>query len=82
MAKINVSAARENFSAAIDTARTEAVIFERYGQASAVLVSPEQYEKMMDALEEAEDVDAFDAAMAEEGESIPWAQVKTDLGWA
>jgi antitoxin Phd len=35
----------------------------------------------MDALEDAEDVAAFDEAMAEEGESIPWDQVKVDLGW-
>jgi antitoxin Phd len=32
-------------------------------------------------LEDAEDVTAFDEAMAEEGENIPWAQVKADLGW-
>ena len=44
-------------------------------------MSPEQYERMMDALEDAEDVAAFDAAMAEEGPNIPWAQVKSDLGW-
>ena len=36
----------------------------------------------MDALEEVEDVAAFDAAMAEEGENIPWDQVKADLVWA
>jgi len=33
------------------------------------------------ALEEVEDVAAFDASMAEEGPNIPWAQVKADLGW-
>jgi len=32
------------------------------------------------ALEDAEDVAAFDAAMAEEGRNIPWDQVKADLG--
>lgn len=78
---MNISAARENLQAAVEAARTEAVILERYGKPAAVLVSPEQYEKMLDALEEAEDVAAFDAAMAEEGENIPWAQVKADLGW-
>ena len=81
MATMNISAARENLQAAVEAARTEAVILERYGKPAAVLVSPEQYEKMLDALEEAEDVAAFDAAMAEEGENIPWAQVKADLGW-
>jgi len=46
-----------------------------------VLVSPERYEQLMTALEDAEDVAAFDAAMAEEAPNIPWEQVKADLGW-
>jgi antitoxin Phd len=33
------------------------------------------------ALTRAEDVEAFDASLAEEGPSIPWEQVKADLGW-
>mgnify|MGYP006054963117 FL=1 len=36
---------------------------------------------MMDALEDAEDVAAFDSAMEEEGPNIPWEEVKADLGW-
>jgi len=54
---------------------------ERYGRPAAVLVSPERYEELMDAIEDAEDVAAFDAAMAEDGANIPWEQVKADLGW-
>ncbi len=81
MATMNISAAREKLLVAVETARTEAVFLERYGRPAAVLISPEQYEKMMDALEDAEDVAAFDAAMAEEGPNIPWDQVKSDLGW-
>ena len=81
MATMSVSSAREKLPDAMHTARTEAVILERYGRPAAVLVSPEQYEKMMDAVEVADDVDAFDAAMAEEGENIPWDQVKADRGW-
>ena len=46
-----------------------------------MLISPERYEVLMAALEDAEDVLAFIAAMAEEGDSIPWKQVKVDLGW-
>jgi PHD/YefM family antitoxin component YafN of YafNO toxin-antitoxin module len=57
------------------------VFLERRGKLEAVVVSPEQYERMREALEDAEDVAAFDAAIAEEGENIPWAQVKADLGW-
>jgi len=81
MATMNVSAARESLPDAIELARTEAVVLERYGRPAAVLVSPEQYEKLVAAMEDAEDVAAFDAAMNEEGPNIPWEQVKADLGW-
>ena len=57
------------------------MFLERYGHRAAVLVSPERYELLMDALEDAEDIAAFDAAMAEEGPNIPWEQAKADLGW-
>ena len=82
MATMNISTAREKLPEVVETARTEAVVLERYGQRAAVLVSPERYDELMDALEEAEDIAAFDAAMAEEGANLPWEQVKVDLGWA
>jgi antitoxin Phd len=82
MATMSISSAREKLPDVVATAQTEAVFLERHGKPAAVMVSPEQYEKMMDALEEAEDVAAFDAAMQEEGPNLPWAQVKADLGWA
>jgi PHD/YefM family antitoxin component YafN of YafNO toxin-antitoxin module len=81
MATMNVSTAREHLPDAIETARTEAVFLERYGRPAGVLVSPERYQELMAALEDAEDVETFDAAMAEEGPNIPWEQVKADLGW-
>ena len=81
MATMPVSKARENLSDAVETARSEAVFLERYGRPAAVLVSPERYEELLEAFEEAEDVAAFDAAMAEEGANVPWEQVKADLGW-
>ena len=82
MATLNVSAARKNLPDAVETARTEAVFLERYGRPAAVLVSPDRYEQLMAALEDVEDVAAFDAAMEEEGPNVPWEQVKADLGWA
>jgi len=81
MATMNISAARDNLPDAVELARTEAVFLERYGRRAAVLVSPERYERLIAALEDAEDVAAFDVAMAEEGPSIPWEQAKADLGW-
>ena len=79
---MNVSEAREKLSEVVDSAQSEEVVLERYGRPAAVLVSPERYEELLDALEEAEDVAAFDAAMAEEGDNIPWEQVRADLGWS
>ena len=76
-----VSEARERLPEAIELARSEAVFLERYGKPAAVLVSPDRYNELMEALEDAEDVAAFDEALAEEGDNIPWEQVKSDLGW-
>ena len=82
MATMNISDARDHLPAAMETARTEAVFVQRHGRPAGVLVSPERYEQLLTAWEDAEDIAAFDAAMAEEGDNIPWAQVKADLGWA
>jgi prevent-host-death family protein len=81
MSRIDVSEARQQLPAVIERAQSESVHLERYGRPAAVLISPERYEELMAALEDVADVAAFDAAMAEEGESIPWGQVKADLGW-
>ena len=81
MATIKISDARQSLPEAVELARTEAVFLERYGRPAAVLLSPERYDELMAALEDAEDTAAFDAAMAEEGPNIPWGQVKADLGW-
>jgi prevent-host-death family protein len=82
MATISVSEAREKLSEVIDASKTEAVILELYGRPAAVLVSPERYQQLLEAVEEAEDIEAFDAAIAEEGDNIPWDKVKADLGWS
>lgn len=81
MSSVSVAEARSHLSDVIARSQKEAVFIERRGQRAAVVVSPEQYERMLEALEDAEDAAAFDEAMAEEGENIPWNQVKKDLGW-
>jgi antitoxin Phd len=79
---MSVADARKNLAEAIERSSEGPVFIERRGHRAAVLISPEEYERMLDALEEQEDVEAFDEAMAEAGPNIPWAQVKADLGWA
>lgn len=81
MTTMNITHVRAHLPAVIETAQTEAVILERNGHPAAVIVSPERYELLMDALEEADDAAAVDAALAEGGEPIPWDQVMKDLGW-
>lgn len=36
---------------------------------------------MLDALEEAEDIAAFDASLQEAEPSVTWDEVKRELGW-
>ncbi|CAN5328503.1 hypothetical protein BH09ACT6_BH09ACT6_03920 [soil metagenome] len=82
MSIVSVADARNHLSEVIARSKSEAVFIERHRQRAAVVVSPEQYERMREALEDAEDVAAFDDAMEEEGPNVPWAPVKEDLGWA
>ena len=80
MSKISVSQARYKFAEVVASAQTEPVELEQHGQRAAVIVSPAQYDAMQEALEESQDNAAFDASLLEEGENIPWEQVRSDLG--
>jgi antitoxin Phd len=81
MVKISVSKAREKLSEVVEMSQTEPVELEHYGRRAAILISPDRYDEMLEALEESQDVAAFDLALAESGDNIPWEQVKSDLGW-
>ncbi|MEV4901983.1 type II toxin-antitoxin system Phd/YefM family antitoxin [Citricoccus sp. NPDC055426] len=78
---LSVSEARKSFADVVEQAKSEAVFIEKRGVTEAVVISRARYESLMEASEEAEDLAAFDEVMAEEGENIPWDQVKADLGW-
>lgn len=79
---MSVTEARENFSEAIATSAVEAVFIQKHGENAAVLISPERYEELMDALEEIEDMAAYDSAMTDPSPNIPWEEVKRQLGLA
>ncbi|PZE77921.1 prevent-host-death family protein [Curtobacterium sp. MCBD17_013] len=81
MTVVSVAEVRSHLSEIIASTLHDDVVIERRGKRAAVLVSPEHYERMMEALEDAADVAAFDSAMAEEGPNVPWDEVKADLGW-
>ncbi len=80
--KISVSKAREKLSEVVEMSQSEPVELEHYGRRAAILISPELYDGMLEAYEESQDIAAFDLAMAETGDNIPWEQVKSDLGWS
>jgi antitoxin Phd len=81
MSVLPVSSARSNLAAVIESATEGPVFLERHGRRVAVVVSVDRYEELMDAAEELEDVEAFDEALEENEPTIPWEQVKVDLGW-
>jgi antitoxin Phd len=81
MSHYAASRAREFFSEVVDKSHSEPIFIERRGEVAAVVISPSHYAKMLDALEDIEDIAAFEEALTEEGDAIPWEQVKADLGW-
>ena len=70
MAKMSISEAREKFSDVFDLAQHEAVFIEGSGQLSVVLISPQRCAELLETFEEAEDIDAFDAAISEKGKNL------------
>jgi prevent-host-death family protein len=86
MAKeLSVTDARERFSEVVETAEREPVFLTKHGRRQAVVLSAAQYGRMLELVEDAEDLAAADDAMAAvlAGEpTIPWEDVKRDLGLA
>ncbi len=54
-------------------------IEDNQGKRIAVLMPIDQYNKMMEQLEEIDDVQAYDAAKAEEDEIIPFDQAINEI---
>lgn len=81
MATLSSSDARKNFAEVVRKAQTDPVLIEKRGRREAVIIAPELFDKFVEAAEELDDISGFDAAMAEEGENIPWDEVKSELGW-
>jgi prevent-host-death family protein len=79
--QVSAAHARQHLADTIEQAAREPVLIERRGKAAAVLVGPDEFQRMRRAVEELEDIAAFDAAMAEDGADLPWEQAKADLGW-
>ena len=81
MATMTVSDFRQNLVSAVETSMVEAVMVQRHGKTIGVFIRPEVYEELLAAWDDLEDLRALREARAEGGSSIPWEQVKAELGW-
>lgn len=78
MAQHSISDIRDNLAAVIQESATEPVEIIRHGRRVAVMVSPMMFDRAMEALEDQADEAAFDEAIS--GETIPWDELKKELG--
>ena len=80
MSELSITDARAELPAAIKRAQKAPVHILKHGEPVAVLVSPTLFEEMLEAMEELDDIAAFDKAVAEKSDSYPWEDVKRELG--
>jgi prevent-host-death family protein len=80
MTDISISQARADLADTIRRARKNPIRITSHGEAQVVLLDASTYEKMLEDLEELEDITAYDEAMGDSSTGIPWDQVKKDLG--
>ncbi len=59
--------------------RSRQFVVDAKGKRVAVLIPIEEYEELIEALEQRDDIRAIAEADAEGGEPIPWEQVKAEL---
>lgn len=82
MSDVSVSEARERLAQVIDEARRrhEAVYLYRRGRRLAAVIDAEDLDRLIELAEDARDIAEARAALEEDGESIPWDEVKAELG--
>ncbi len=82
MSDVTVTEARERLADVIDEARRnhEPVFIHRRGKRLAAVIDAEDLDRLVELAEDAVDIAEARAALEEEGDSIPWAEVKKALG--
>lgn len=76
----NSNDARTQWAEMIEQVRDEPVHIQRRGRAVAVLVSPEFFDRAVEALEDIADIEAVDAALAEDAPLVSHDDLMSELG--
>ena len=71
-----LSDANQDFSLLIDRAAEEPILITRQGKEAAVVISPSLYQEMTEAMEDLEDIAAYDAAKARKEDSVLWQDTR------
>ena len=80
MREIDLEDGNPKLLALIDKSKSEPIVMKIEGSTKAVLISFEQYQGFLEAMEELDDIAAAEKSLRESGPNIPWDDVKKDLG--
>ena len=81
MTILSISEAREDLAATIEKAGVEPITISRHGKPVAVIMDFSRYEAILEAMEDIEDVLAYDEAKKDMSPAIPLDEVRKALGW-
>ena len=80
MREIDLEDCNPKLLALIDKSKSEPIVMKIESSTKAVLISFEQYQGFLEAMEELDDIAAAEKSLRESGPNIPWDDVKKDLG--
>jgi len=82
MSEVSVSEARARLSDVVDEARRqhEPVYLHRRGKRLAAVIDADDLDHLIELAQDAIDIAEARSALEEEGDSIPWDEVKQALG--
>ena len=80
MREIDLRDGKPELLALINESKSEPILMKIEGLAEAVLISFEQYQGFIEAIEDLDDIAAAEKSLRESGRNIPWDEVKKDLG--
>lgn len=72
--------AQDDLSSLVLQAKKEPIVITKRGKPESVLISLEQFEQFLDALEEIGDIETAEIVIKSNNPTIPWEKVKKDLG--